>query len=59
MATCPSPKVLVGCWCQSLSSSEKECARLWTDGNSCRARTGPGRVNTGPAAKVTTDLVKS
>ncbi|CAE7438803.1 ACBP2 [Symbiodinium sp. CCMP2592] len=44
VASCPSPKVLVGCWCQSLSGSEKECARLWTDGNNCRATTGPGRV---------------
>ncbi|CAE7841182.1 ACBP2, partial [Symbiodinium necroappetens] len=44
VASCPSPKVLVGCWCQSHSGSEKECARLWTDGNSCKATTGPGRV---------------
>ena len=45
-STCPSGRTLTGCWCQSTSHRGDNCARVWTDGNSCRARANGNRAHT-------------
>ena len=45
-ATCPSDRTLLGCWCKSTSHRGDNCARVWADGNSCRARANGVRAHT-------------
>ena len=45
--TCGGGRTLFGCWCQSNNGRGDNCAKVWTDGNTCKARASGDRAVTG------------
>ena len=44
-ASCSGGRVLTGCWCSSTSGRGDNCAKVWADGNACRARASGDRAH--------------
>jgi len=44
VATCPQGTMVVGCWCKSHWGWQKDCVRVYVEGNSCKGQPGTGRA---------------
>lgn len=44
-ASCNGGRVLTGCWCSSTTGRGDNCAKVWADGNTCRARASGDRAH--------------